>query len=384
MTSTCYDNLVGDSQRLERWYNCRIEPVWPARQVHSLHAYFNCCPESPDGQWVVLFVSDQPDAHVGDICIVHRDTGRCVKVDQEVHVEDAHRQAMQQWCANGHYLVYMKHHHNRWQVVRVDVKTLEKTVVFEGAQLFCGVPTKNDVPLYAMPWQPGEYRDLMLLDVCTGKVRTAVTLKQVLTDHASAVKKLFGQQVPDSIAYPVISPDGSRVFFKLSCVGDGQYRSSQASLREGLFVYDLRTISPLGLYPSWGHPAWMPDSKHILRMHVVIDTDTMQVRSIPWYPQQSNSHASPSPNGQQLVMDVARDDFTAKEYHWAVVVGDMTSQWQRVHTDIAPRHGTTSWRPAHPHPVFNADGSRLYFNANMGQWATLNVAQCSGSSRNTI
>lgn len=349
-------------------------PVWPDQQVHSLHAYFNCCPESPDGRWIVLFVSDQPEAHVGDIALVERATGRTVILDHDVHVEDAHRQAMEQWCADGRYVVYMKRHHNQWQVVRADVKTLEKTVLFNGAQLFCGQSLLDEVPLYGMPWAPGEHRDLLMLNVRTGSHRTVLTLRQVLSDHAAAIDEMFHGHTPDSIAYPVLSPDGGRVFFKLSLVGDGQYRSGKASIREGLFVYDLHDGMPIGLYPSWGHPAWMPDSRHILRMNVIIDTDTMQVREIPWYPSRSNSHASPSPDGSLLVMDVARDHFTQEEYHWAIVVGDMHDTWQHIHTDPVQRHGTTSWRPAHPHPVFSADGKRIYFNVNAGTWTGLHMA----------
>jgi Tol biopolymer transport system component len=202
-----------------------------------------------------------------------------------------------------------------------------------------------------------------------------VTLQQVCDDFRSEIALLFAGQQPDSIAYPVISPDGSRVFFKLSQMGDGQYRSANASNREGLFVYQLHDAKPIGFYPSWGHPAWMPDSRHILRMNVIIDTDTMQTRTIPWYPARSNSHASPSPDGKLLVMDVARDAFTAKEFHWAIVVGDDQENWQRIHTDPSPRHGTSSWRPVHPHPVFSNDGKRIYFNANFGDWTQLCVAE---------
>tara|TARA_Y100001933_G_scaffold265286_1_gene340200 strand:- start:76911 stop:78035 length:1125 start_codon:yes stop_codon:yes gene_type:complete len=370
------NQLGPESCDSQSWQGCQIKPVWPEQQVHALHAYFNCCPESPDGRWIVLFVSEQADAQVGDICLVERATDRTLILDQGVQVEDAHRQAMQQWSANGQYVIYMKPCQNQWQVIRADVKTRELTVLFTGAQLFCGQPLQDHVPLYGMPWAPGEHRDLVLLNVRTGEYRTAVTLKQVLADHALVIERMFDGRVPDSIAYPVLSPDGSRVFFKLSCVGDKQYRSNKASLREGLFVYDLHKALPLGLYPSWGHPAWMPDSKHVLRMNVIIDTDTMQTREIPWYPSQSNSHASSSPDGTMLVMDVARDAFTAKEFHWAIVVGDDQTNWHRIHTDPAPRHGTTSWRPAHPHPVFSADGKRIYFNANMGDWTSLQVAHC--------
>jgi hypothetical protein len=37
--------------------------------------------------------------------------------------------------------------------------------------------------------------------------------------------------------------------------------------------------------------------------------------------------------------------------------------------------GATSWRPSHPHPVFSADGRRVYYNVNDGRWTQLYVAE---------
>lgn len=375
MSSVMQQHLKALPGEIQSWATCQITPIWPVEHAHALHAYFNICPESPDGQWVLLFVSEAPDAHIGDICILERLTGRTVTLAKQITVEDAHRQAMQQWSCDGHYVVFMQPVDSQWQIVRVDCNTLEKTVLFTGAQLFCGLGHHQEVPLYGMPWAPGDHVDLLMLDVVSGKTRTVVSCDQVCRDFASDIAKLFAGRQPDSIAYPVISPDGTRVFFKLSCVHDGNYQSANASLREGLFVYDLTDGSPIGVYPSWGHPAWMPDSRYILRMNTIIDTHTMQTHQIDWYPGQSNSHANPSPDGTMLVMDVARDEFTEHEFHWAIVVGDYRADWCRIHTDPARRHGTTSWRPVHPHPVFNQNGTRIYFNANMGDWTTLCVAQ---------
>ena len=37
--------------------------------------------------------------------------------------------------------------------------------------------------------------------------------------------------------------------------------------------------------------------------------------------------------------------------------------------------GASTWRPNHPHPVFSADGQRIYYNVNEGPWTTLMVAE---------
>ncbi|MBN2713481.1 MAG: hypothetical protein JXR97_13760 [Planctomycetes bacterium] len=374
MTATI-DNTSESAEMLERWSRCSIRPVWPKADEHALHAYFNISPEHPDGRRVILFVSPRSDAQVGRICWIDRETGETAVLDDNIEVEDAHRQSNQQWVCNGDYAVYMTYENNDWLVCRVNPDTLEKDVLCTGRQVFWGSTPLDEVPLYRPHWNPGPCGDLEMLNVRTGAIRTAVTVDSVIEDHKERVAEIFGEERPESIAFPVLSPDGSRVFFKLSKVKNGGFRSNKASLREGLFVYDTKTGKSVGFYDSWGHPSWMPDSKTIFRKSFLIDTDTMQTNTIPWYPEEANSHGTPSPDGKLLTMDIARDEFTARDLHWAIVVGDFQNSWCTIHTDPVQRHGTTSWRQAHPHPVFNNRGKRIYFNANLGDWVTLHVAE---------
>lgn len=365
---------AGLPPRLRAWADCRIDAVVPGATGHVLHSYFNHCPESPDGRRVLYFSSTYADAQLGDLRWIDRASGESRLLWADLEVQDAHRQANQQWVCGGRAVLVMCPQDEGWAVWRIDAESAERERLAVGRQVFWGQPQLDEVPLYGPYWAPGAHRDLELLDVTTGAVRTALTIDQVIADHADFVADTFGDARPDSIAFPVLSPDGQRVFFKLSRVGDGSARSDAGSVREGLFVYDLVSGRALGVYPSWGHPAWMPDSRRILRQHVVIDTDDMSTSELPWYPQHANSHAAPSPDGHLLAIDIARDRFTARELHWAVVVGDLAGNWVTIHTDPAERHGTTSWRPVHPHPVFSADGARIYFNANLGARVELRCA----------
>ncbi len=43
-----------------------VRPVGADTDRHSIHAYFNTCPESPDGQWVLYFSSGSRDGHHGE------------------------------------------------------------------------------------------------------------------------------------------------------------------------------------------------------------------------------------------------------------------------------------------------------------------------------
>ena len=79
----------------------KIAPVSKVEGRHTMHTYYLLNPESPDGRRVVFFASTDPAGHVGQICIHDRQTGAEIVLADEVHTEDAHRVALQQWTANG-------------------------------------------------------------------------------------------------------------------------------------------------------------------------------------------------------------------------------------------------------------------------------------------
>src|SRR5271154_4284984 len=52
-----------------------IKPVAPDQPRHSIHSYFNTCPESPDGKWVLFFTSTAADGQHGEVRIRNRASG---------------------------------------------------------------------------------------------------------------------------------------------------------------------------------------------------------------------------------------------------------------------------------------------------------------------
>src|SRR5580704_5847100 len=67
-----------------------IHPVVPDEQRHSIHTYFNICPESPDGKWLLFFTSTAEDGQHGEVRIRNRSTGDERVLVQNLDVEDAH------------------------------------------------------------------------------------------------------------------------------------------------------------------------------------------------------------------------------------------------------------------------------------------------------
>ena len=166
------------------------------------------------------------------------------------------------------------------------------------------------VPLYGPHWDAGAHRDLDLLDVESGACRTVLTAEAVRETYPELIREEFGALAerpghPLSIFFPALSPDLSRVFFKLAAPLGGHYRSAGASKRAMLVCYDLRAGRLLFADRKWGHPAWHPDSQTILDVpHVLIDAASGRRRTLPGIPRLPGSHPSWSPDGRLYVSDV--------------------------------------------------------------------------------
>lgn len=356
----------------------KISPVSGADH-HSIHTYYITSPESPDGRRVLFYASTTANGHDGEIRVRERATGKETVLARDISCEDAHRVACQQWVSGGRRVVY----HNLlksgvWVVNCVDVSTGEGRRLAEGRQLAFGRPDRDLVPLYGPHWNPGNHRGLELLDVATGKIEpTSLTPEAIRQAYPEWANKNF-EEKPLSVFFPVLSPDLGRVFFKVATPAGGDFRSSNASKRQGLLCYDLRKGEFLSMNAKWGHPAWHPDSRSIIETGGrVIDSTTGKTTKIPNYRIYSGDHPSYSPDGRLYVTDTTTDGlpFDGDKATWAVVVGDVVTGERIVLHQADNTKGARSWRGSHPHPVFGPDGKRIYFNVSSGPWTRLHVAE---------
>lgn len=353
----------------------QVRPVAPDAQRHSIHSYFNTCPESPDGKYVLYYTSVTPDGETGDIRILNRSSGKETIIATDVMTEDAHRAACQQWSDGGKWVVYHNCRDGRWRVMAVDVASLETKVLAEDRQVGFGSSQDSWVPVYGCHWNPGPHKDLELIHVETGEIRKPVTARQVVHRYGDWIQRQFGTS-DISIFFPVVSPDGQKVFFKLARPSGGSdFRSKQASYREGKVVIDLAEGRFIRLIEQWGHPSWSPDSTAIFEKgKFLVDVDTGQ--SQRFAPSSPSNHPSLSPDGRVFVTDadVSKRDF-GKPGDWAIVVGDTQADRFAIIDQFNNTGGAKSWRRSHPHPVFSADGQRIYYNVSQGDWTRLFVAQ---------
>jgi hypothetical protein len=368
---------AGEADPLEPWREgVRVRPVSDRPGRHTIHSYYVCNPESPDGRRVLYYASTAADGHSGQLCVLDRATGRETVLVRDVHVEDAHRAACQQWLDGGARVAFHDVRGGRWVVAVVDAETGRERVLVRDRQLGFGRPEGDVLPIYGCHWNPGDHRDLELLDASTGAVRTALTAGDVVRAYGDWVRKEFGDP-GISIFFPVLSPDRKRVVLKIARGrGGDDFRSPDASHREGLIGYDLEAGRLLFLRERWGHPAWHPDSRWIIEVgNLLIDGDDGSVESIPDEPRLGGGHPSVSPDGTLFVTDGPLGSLGGKPGEWGVVVGDLRGHRHAIVHRFDNSRGARSWRRSHPHPAFSADGRRIYYNVSAGDWTVLHVAE---------
>lgn len=353
----------------------KVHPVSPEGDRHVIHSYFNTSPESPDGKYVLYYTSSTRDGESGDLRILERATGKETMLASGITTEDAHRAACQQWLNGGKTVVYHDCREGRWCVVAVDVGTQKQTVLAQDRQVGFGASATPWAPVYGCHWNPGPHRDLELIHVETGAIKKPVTAEEVVKTYPGQVEKIFGTK-DISIFFPVMSPDGEKVFFKLSRPSGGaDFRSRNASFRQGKVAYDLANGRFIRFLERWGHPSWNPESNGIFEYgNELLDLETGKTRRCA--PSSVSNHPSIAPDGRVFVTDadVSKRPFGQPGF-WAIAVGSMSEDDFVVLTVFDNTQGAKTWRHNHPHPAFSPDGQRIYYNVNDGPWTRLFVAE---------
>lgn len=351
-----------------------VSPATTHTERHTIHAYFTGSPESPDGSSVLYYTSATREGHEGDLRIQDRLTGKETIIAEGIITEDAHRVACQQWTSGGRRVIFQHLDAGTWVVGVHDLATGETNIAARDRQLGWSHANSNLVPLAGLHWDAESCRDMEFLDLETGKIRPGVTAEAVRTRYPEWVERVFGQR-PISVCAGILSPDSKRLFFKVAAPETGEFQSAAASVREGLIGYDLESNRFLFLLEKWGHPSWMPDSRHILNVRgVIIDSEDGSLRTLPRWPVMSGSHPSSAPDARQYVSDCGWhhvDD----PHIWNIMVGSLADGRGKIVHQFKHEGGAQSWRPSHPHPVFSPDSQRIYFNSLDGPFTQLHVLE---------
>ncbi|HEX3134888.1 MAG TPA: biopolymer transporter Tol, partial [Planctomycetota bacterium] len=143
---------------------------------------------------------------------------------------------------------------------------------------------------------------------------------------------------------------------------------------DGKIVWDLTTGKPLQRYDFWGHSSWAPSSDGIFEKGngLITLADNQEHRFAKGSP---SDHPSLSPDATLFVTDA---DLTKREGvagTWGIIIGSTRQDDYAIIHRFVNTQGASSWRRSHPHPVFSADGRRVYFNVSAGPWTRLQVAE---------
>ena len=125
----------------------KIRPVSTVPNRHTIHAYFNVSPESPDGRYVLYYTSTTPEGYGGEIRIQQRDTGRETVLVRNLDCEDAHRVACQQWISHGRRVLYHDLRNGDAVVATVDIDSLRERVLAKGRMVSWGQPDSDLAPI---------------------------------------------------------------------------------------------------------------------------------------------------------------------------------------------------------------------------------------------
>jgi hypothetical protein len=368
-----------DADVLAAWRTgVKIRPVLPDTVAHTIHTYFNVSPESPDGRYVLFYRSVEADAQHGELCIIERATGKETILARDVRVEDAHRAAAQQWVSNGKRVAFQNERNGEWFVSVVDLDTGKERVLAPGRLIGLTQANSDFIPVYGPHWKLGEHRDLEMVNVATGEMQTVLTNDAVRKAYPEYCQKVFGDRAI-SIFFPILSPDQTRVFFKLSAPLSGRAQSADSSIREGLIGYSLSEKRFLFCHERWGHPFWHRDSKTIVQQHdLLINSDNGDTTRIPDLPDYYASHPSSSPDGKILLKDMAVPQPGVDRKKWKIIgidLCDIRGKHELIIDQFDNSKGAKSWRVSHAHPVFSPDGKRIYYNMSSGDWTRLFVAE---------
>ena len=107
----------------------------------------------------------------------------------------------------------------------------------------------------------------------------------------------------------------------------------------------------------------------------VISLETGKGEGNKKLPSFGNGHPAMSPDGKLFTTDSTMAAFGGSFREWVVAVGDFNAGEYTVIHKFGGSKGAKSWRKSHPHPAFSADGKRIYFNVNEGEWTQLFVAE---------
>ena len=346
---------------------------YPVNQVSdpgvasALHAYFDLCPESPDGQMVTYFAFDRRRPGPGRVMVCRRD-GSVQRALARAPWGKANEGAKQQWIGNEAVSFHvLKDGPPRSMLALLDGS--EPRMLPRPIRSYCAETSLALAhSLSAQGFEDAE-ATIYLMDLERETVDVLFTRESVLAVHPMGKAVLADPDTDPRMLYfkkPEWSHDGSLFFFVYTNAQEGP-RPEKGIFIKSLFVAsadgsDLCYLGEFGRAPMWG-----PDDRYVYTVDPIDEEGNRTVvahpidgsDSCPLLPRIEGIHANLSPDGERIAIDV---------FGWpepdraAIWLYDVPSGEHVVAAEFgAPDRSHATG--VHPHPAWSRNGKRVYFAA---------------------
>lgn len=365
----------------------------------SVHAYYDICPESPDGTRVVYFRFEGDAPGTGDIVMHERRGGRHQVIGRSPR-GTAQAGARQQWAGRERVL---------WSEVDesgpcVMVYDLPGNALHEFAGA-CDTfsPAQNRTLYHSnLLRQLGDEPDeeaVWSLQLGSGDVDTFITREQALAVHPEAEGL-----VPEHMKFQHAkwSPDGTQFFVVFTNILVARENPGEVPQVKSLMLADADGANLRYLWPCGGHPTWTADGRGIYAHEygpLGPEPDTIWVGRTPeergepicvlrtpgggdpvLLQRGPGCHSSLSPDGGRLVTDVMHpDDRGGADVELRLF--DVPCESPDDYEVLVRFHmpDTSRATGAHAHPAWSPDGRRIYFDGTRNGTVQLYSLELDGS-----
>ena len=332
----------------------------------AVHAYFDLCPESPDGSKAVYFEYTPGSPPMGRVMVATLDTaGQPIRHDpaSDAISGSTHGGVDEQWVDND-TVAYSVRGSGGSETVVYSVKDASSRRIPAGIRMFCPA---NGTGLTSTGGRRGGEPTVLSMDFRTGAVRKLFTRGDALAIHPmkDRIKDL------DRIYFKHTkwTDDGRR--FMVVFTNEGYTRPQGVIGVKSILVADaggtnLRYLTEFGHHPMWSH-----DGTYAYAFEFA-EAGTLNLMAYPIDGRESYPilkgirgwHASLSPDGKTLVTDVGQWEKPGRS---AILLYDVATGKYEVLATFALSDASHE-TGIHPHPVWSRDGKRVYFNsAESGQ-----------------
>jgi hypothetical protein len=353
--------------------SARVQQV-SAPAAGAIHAYFDLCPESPDGKHVTYFAFDDEIPGSGRVHVTETSGANDRAVGPTMYA-GAHAAARQQWastteiaygrCEDGPHTDFV-------DIGTGAVRQMPGAIRMASSCGTFGVTSSHEQRSFKC--EPDPVESVYRMDFAAGELVRLFTRDDAMALHPQRDRMLFEEHSLMTFKHTKIAPDGRRFFVVFT--NEGHFRGPDDSTRprspRAKSIYlchvdgsGLRYLTEFGHHPFWGHDSsevWAATQSETGpgQDFIAFDAESGDRRVV--VRNAVCTHSSLHPNGDCLIADQMR---TPDRERCRLVRIDLRTA---EHTLLAtvPTPDVSHQSGCHPHPVWSRDGSCAYFNAAPG------------------